>query len=122
MDCSISANGHSLIARPLLIAIANARQYGNGALLAPEAQLDDGKLDLVVVNHRPAWQVLMHAPKLFAGTVARVPGVSMTRATNISVSAESPLTYHVDGEPHLGGVFVKARVHPKALRVVAAPR
>jgi diacylglycerol kinase family enzyme len=64
----------------------------------------------------------MHAPKLFSGTVARVPGVSMTRASTISVSAESPLTYHVDGEPHIGGLFVKARVHPKALRVMAALR
>ena len=61
-----------------VMAIANARQYGNGALIAPEAQLDDGKLDIVVVDHRPAWRVLMHAPRLFSGTVAQVPGVSMT--------------------------------------------
>jgi diacylglycerol kinase (ATP) len=122
VDCSITADGHSVIVRPLLIAIANARQYGNGALIAPEAQLDDGKLDVVVVNHRPAWQVLMHAPKLFSGTVGRVPGVSMIRASTISVSAESALTYHIDGEPHIGGSLVKASVHPKALRVVAALR
>src|SRR6185312_15844992 len=65
----------ALKVRPLLIAIANSRQYGNGALIAPGALLDDGKLDLVVVNDMPAWRVLMHAPKMFAGTVARVRGV-----------------------------------------------
>ena len=78
-EYALTADGHERRVRPLLIAIANARQYGNGALIAPEAQLDDGKLDLVVVDDRPAWRVLMHAPKLFSGSVARVPGVSMTK-------------------------------------------
>ena len=40
--------------RELLIAIANARQYGNGALVAPPARLDDGLLDVVMVGHRSA--------------------------------------------------------------------
>jgi diacylglycerol kinase family enzyme len=104
--------------RPLLIALANARQYGNGALIAPEAKLDDGKLDVVVVDHRPPWRVLVQAPKLFRGTVAQVPGVSMTKASSVTISAENPVIFHVDGEPHVGGACVKASVHPLALRLL----
>lgn len=122
LEYAVSADGHHLVVRPLLIAIANARQYGNGALIAPGAVLDDGKLDIVVVDNRPVWQVLMQAPKLFAGTVAQVPGVSTTRATSVAISADAALVYHVDGEPYVGGHLVKGSVHPRALRVMTAVR
>ena len=118
----LKADGHDLRVRPLVMALANARQYGNGALIAPNAQLDDGKLDIVVVDHRPAWQVLLHAPRLFSGTVAQVPGVTMMRASTVSIFAEAALVYHVDGEPYSGGQSVKACVHPRALRVLSAIR
>lgn len=122
LEYAVTADGHSLLVRPLLIAIANARQYGNGALIAPGAELDDGKLDLVVVDHRPAWRVLMQAPRLFSGKVMQVPGVSTTRASSVAISADTALVYHVDGEPHVGGLLVKASVHPLALRVITALR
>jgi diacylglycerol kinase (ATP) len=122
LEYAVTADGHSLLVRPLLIAIANARQYGNGALIAPGAELDDGKLDLVVVDHRPAWRVLMQAPRLFSGNVMQVPGVSTTRASSVAISADTALVYHVDGEPYVGGLLVKASVHPLALRVIAALR
>ena len=122
LEYAVTADGHGLLVRPLLIAIANARQYGNGALIAPGAELDDGKLDLVVVDHRPAWRVLMQAPRLFSGNVMQVPGVSTTRVSSVAISADTALVYHVDGEPHVGGLLVKASVHPRALRVIAALR
>ncbi len=120
LEYAVTADGHDLVVRPLLIAIANARQYGNGALIAPGAELDDGKLDLVVVDHRPAWRVLMQTPRLFSGNVGLVPGVSTTRASSVAISAQTTLVYHVDGEPHVGGSVVRASVHPRALRVITA--
>jgi YegS/Rv2252/BmrU family lipid kinase len=120
IDCALAMDGEGSVCRvrPLLIAIANGRQYGNGALIAPDAQLDDGKLDIVVVEHRAPWRVLAQAPRLFSGTVARVPGVSMRRAASAVISGDSALVYHVDGESHLGGRSVRACIHPAALRVV----
>jgi YegS/Rv2252/BmrU family lipid kinase len=101
----------------LLVAIANGRQYGNGAVIAPRARIDDGKLEVVVVDHRSPWAVLRHAPKLFRGTLADLPGVTMTPATRVEISAEQPLVYHVDGEPCAGGSVVSARIRPGALKV-----
>jgi YegS/Rv2252/BmrU family lipid kinase len=121
LDCALVTDddGHVRQVRPLLIAIANARQYGNGAMIAPDARLDDGKLDIVVVEHRAPWRVFVQAPRLFSGNLARVPGVSFTRASSAVISADAALVYHVDGEPHLGGRSVKARIHPAALRVLS---
>lgn len=123
VDCSLTTDDDGSVCRvrPLLIAIANARQYGNGALIAPDARLDDGKLDIVIVEHRAPWRVLVQAPRLFSGTVAQVPGVSIRRALSAVISADAALVYHVDGEPYVGGHSVKARIHPGALRVVYNP-
>jgi YegS/Rv2252/BmrU family lipid kinase len=118
-EYALTADDCDLKVRPLLIAIANSRQYGNGALIAPGALLDDGKLDLVVVNDMPAWRVLMHAPKLFAGTVARVRGVSITKTSRLEIASDVAVVYHVDGEPHVGGQCVSARIHARALRVMS---
>jgi diacylglycerol kinase (ATP) len=50
---AVVVDGETHRVRALLIAIANSRQYGNGAIIAPHARLDDGLLDVVVVEQRP---------------------------------------------------------------------
>ena len=114
---TIVTDGRTQNVRALLIAIANARQYGNGALIAPAARLDDGRLDVVVVAARSPLAVLMQVPRVFTGRIADVRGVTISTAVDIQVSARAPMLYHVDGEPFVGGATVKARSWPAALRV-----
>jgi YegS/Rv2252/BmrU family lipid kinase len=116
-EYEIAIDGQLRRSHVLLIAIANGRQYGNGALIAPTARIDDGKLDVVVVDDRSPWAVIRHAPKLFRGRLADVPGVTMSPATQVEIAAREPLIYHVDGEPCAGGSAVSARIRPAALRV-----
>jgi YegS/Rv2252/BmrU family lipid kinase len=116
-EYEIAIDGTLRRSHVLLVAIANGRQYGNGALIAPHARIDDGKLDVVVVDDRSPWAVLRHAPKLFRGRLADVPGVTMTSAARVEITASTPLIYHVDGEPCEGGSVVSARIRPAALRV-----
>jgi len=115
---TIVTDGRTVRARTLLIAIANARQYGNGALIAPEAQLDDGRLDVVVVPALSPLAALVQVPRMFSGRIATVPGVTMSSAVDIQVTSGQPVLYHVDGEPHTGAAVVAARPWPAALRVV----
>jgi diacylglycerol kinase (ATP) len=103
--------------RALLVAIANSRQYGNGAIIAPRARLDDGQLDVVVVPQRSILATLIQIPRVFSGSVDRVPGVSMRCGREIEVTSARPVVYHVDGEPFVGGASVRARVKEGALRV-----
>jgi len=117
---TVYADGATLRICPLLIAIANARQYGNGAIIAPDARLTDGRLDVVVVAQRPAWKTLLQVPRLFSGQLARVPDVAMRAAVDIHVTAAGPVVYHLDGEPHVGGARLQARPRPRALRVAIA--
>jgi YegS/Rv2252/BmrU family lipid kinase len=116
-EYEIAIDGQRRRSQVLLVAIANGRQYGNGALIAPHARFDDGKLDVVVVDDRSPWGVLRHAPTLFRGRLGEVPGVTMTSASRVEITASEPLIYHVDGEPCAGGSVVSARIRPSALRV-----
>ena len=114
---TISANGTQLETRALFIAIANSRQYGNGATIAPGARIDDGALDVVVVGERSPWSAIAQMPMLFSGKVDRLPGVTIIPTADVEISAHHDMIYHVDGEPALAGRSVHARVHPGVLRV-----
>jgi YegS/Rv2252/BmrU family lipid kinase len=114
---TIIADGELLRSRALIVALANARQYGNGALIAPNARIDDGKLDVVVVDARPVWQTLLQVPKLFSGRIAAAPGVTMRAAATIELTSSHPVVYHIDGEPFVGGASLTARAHAQALHV-----
>ena len=116
-DHTIVADGESIRIRTLLVAIANARQYGNGALIAPQARLDDGKLDVVMVGHRSPLMALLQAPWVFAGQIGRLPGVLMRTAADVEVTSAHPVIYHIDGEPFVGSASIKAHVRPHALRI-----
>lgn len=114
---TVYADGATLRTRALLIAIANARQYGNGAIIAPEARLTDGRLDVVVVAARSTLAALVQVPRVFTGQMARVPDVAMRAAVDIQVTSAGPVVYHLDGEPYVGGARLTARPRPAALRV-----
>jgi YegS/Rv2252/BmrU family lipid kinase len=114
---TVVADGTTLRTRALFVVLANGRQYGNGAAIAPAALVDDGYLDVVVVEDRAVWKTLLAMPLVFAGQAARVPGVTMMRAREVELTAARPALLHVDGEPHVGGAHLMARVHPSALRV-----
>jgi YegS/Rv2252/BmrU family lipid kinase len=105
----------------LFVCLANSRQFGNGAIIAPEARVDDGLLNVVIVGARPAWRTICAAPSLFRGRVATVPDVWTFPITETRISAEEPVLFHVDGEPVEGEKVLNARVHPAAL-VVRLPR
>jgi diacylglycerol kinase (ATP) len=113
----IASGGTHVEARAVLVTIANSAQFGNGALIAPGARVDDGELDLVVVEERSRFRTVCGLPRLFNGTVAKIAGCSIRRIRDVTIEADQPMLFHVDGEPVQGGTRLHARVHPGALRV-----
>ena len=114
---TITAAGETAEHRALIVELANGRQYGNGAVIAPHAKLDDGLLDLVVVGPLNPLGVLWGIRRLFDGTIDRQPEVSMRTASDVTISAEQPIRFHVDGEVAQGTASLTATVHPGALRI-----
>jgi YegS/Rv2252/BmrU family lipid kinase len=114
---TITIEGSPLVRRAIMIGVANSAQFGNGARIAPGATVDDGRLDLVVIEERARWRTVCQVPRLFTGTAHRIPGYSIRRIERARIESEAPMIFHVDGEPVEGGMQLEARVHPGALRV-----
>jgi YegS/Rv2252/BmrU family lipid kinase len=114
------ANQPTQIVRALLVTIANSAQFGNGAVIAPGARVDDGELDLVIFEERSRLRTVCALPSLFRGTANRISGCRIARLREVTIDADQPLTFHVDGEPVLGGTTLRARIHPGALLVAVA--
>jgi diacylglycerol kinase family enzyme len=106
-------------ARALLVAFANSGQFGNGARIAPCARLDDGLLDMVIVEETSRLATLLRLPHLFSGRIERVRGVTSRCVTSAVVESDVPMLFHVDGEPVQGGRRLEARVEPGALLIAA---
>jgi diacylglycerol kinase (ATP) len=72
----------------LMVVLANGAQYGNGACVSPDARLDDGLLDLVVIESHSPWRDVLRTRHLFDGSIARRAGVLLTRVERVSISPQ----------------------------------
>jgi diacylglycerol kinase (ATP) len=113
----ITTGGAGTEHRAILVTIANSAQFGNNARIAPGARVDDGELDLVVMEERSRLATVCQLPRLFNSTVNRAPGCTIRRIREATIDCDQPMTFHVDGEPVQGGATLRVRVHPGALRV-----
>lgn len=82
-----------------LLAVANGRSFGKGMQVAPEARVDDGLADVVLVRAMPAWRVPLELPRLFTGKLLAAKPVLWRRGRRVRLLPESPLPpLEVDGE------------------------
>jgi diacylglycerol kinase family enzyme len=79
--------------------------------------VDDGLLDLVVIEEKSRLRTIAQLPRLFRGTVDRAPGCTIQKISRVTIESDQPIVYHVDGEPAVGGTSLRIRVHPGALYV-----
>ena len=114
----IVTDGQRKSVRALLVVIANGNEFGNRMLIAPGARVDDGALDLVVVEERSRAATICRVPWLVNRCIDRVPVWSSWRAQEAVIESEQPMLFHVDGESVQGGKTLRARVSAGALLVV----
>lgn len=104
-----------------IIAIANSDQYGNNCYIAPGARIDDGRLNLTVLERVNWLNALPLAYRLFRGSIGQSSVVRRLEGTNFRIERESALPIHTDGEVHETTAVVEIAVHPSALQVITPP-
>jgi YegS/Rv2252/BmrU family lipid kinase len=100
------------------VAAANSRAYGGGMLLAPDASLEDGRLDVVIISDMAKLRLLRLLPTVFSGAHVRERGVEVLHARRLMLSADRPFTLYADGDP-LGELPVTVTALPAAIQVIA---
>ena len=116
-EYAITVDGARIDVRALLVVLANGTEFGNRILIARGARVDDGVLDVVIVEEQSRFTTLCRVPWLVARAVHRVPQWSTRPARRVTIECREPMPFHVDGEPVDGGTRLDARIHPGALRV-----
>ena len=102
------------------VAAANNKAYGGGMFLAPDAELDDGLLDVVYTTHVSKLRALVNLPRVFSGRHIERDYVTVVRAAEVEISADRPFAVYADGD-HLADLPATVRVLPRALDVIAPP-
>ena len=118
LDAGDASDERTSTHHAFLLTFANGRQWGNGALIAPLAELDDGALDAVVVEDRGRGAVLRAIPRLFTGAPGRrARGGDQPIRVGEGDRRRASSGYHADGEPISAGSSLVVSVRPGALRL-----
>ena len=100
------------------VAVCNSGVFGGGMYLAPDAKVDDGLLDVVMIANQSKLAYLRGLPRVFKGTHLDHPAVTLLQGREVTFGADRPFTAYADGDP-LVDLPTTVRALPNALRVVA---
>lgn len=113
----ITLDGNTFDTEATMVSVGNASTYGGGMRIAPDARLDDGLLDVVVVTSANRSRLLRLFPTVYRGTHVDLDEVSVFRARSVRLDCPGitayadgerigPLPVDIDAVPGAGRVFV----------------
>jgi diacylglycerol kinase (ATP) len=111
-------DGKTLTLPVLMVCIANGQREGGGFLVAPQARLDDGFLDICIVPAMGRLAMLRLLPHFMKGSHVDKGGIFMSRTKHFSMTAEGALKVHADGEILCtDGSRIECQVLPNRLKI-----
>ena len=112
----ITFDGHKESVEALFATVSNSRYTGTAFLMAPEAKIDDGLLDLVVVKRISRFRILRIFKTIFTGAHIREPEVVFHQARKITIETDEERALNVDGEV-LGRTPIQIECLPRDLKL-----
>jgi diacylglycerol kinase family enzyme len=98
------------------VIVANGRYLGGGMKMVPEAEPDDGLLDVLLIGDLTKRDLLLTMPKTYRGKHLPHPKATLLRGTTVEIDAPEPLPVELDGEQP-GTTPVCFEIVPRALRL-----
>ena len=111
-------NAESLMIELYNVVVANGRYVGGGTMIAPEASVDDGLLDIVLIPKRPATELALLAAQVALATHLSSDTIVFRRASKLTVNSKPGMWFNVDGEL-VGNEPARFEILPRALRFIA---
>jgi diacylglycerol kinase (ATP) len=115
---SLEAGPERFAGPAFLVAFVNGRQYGGAAVIAPGSRLDDGLLEIVVVEETAALELLVNVPRLYLGGIERFRRYRRIAAPAAILTGPAPFEHHRDGEPEAASERLEIGLKPRALAVL----
>jgi diacylglycerol kinase (ATP) len=105
-----------------LVTFANASQYGNDAYIAPNADIQDGLLDVCILKPFPSYKVFEIGMKLMRKKIDNCQSVEFLRTDKIKIKRKKKGIFHYDGEPCYMKKKIVVRAHKQGLKVAVAKK
>lgn len=116
---TIKCGGEQIVSEKLFVlTIANTRQFGNNAFIAPEARPNDGKIDLVLIKPFPKILGPVFVIRLFTKGINKSKYVRHIQTEKEIVIETDETRFHIDGEPFKICGKVSVRIKKEPLRVL----
>jgi len=115
-DISLKVDGQDVKKRVCTVVMNNGKYGGGGMFTAPDADLSDGLLDVMVIGDISRPDLLYSLPRVYRGTHLTHPKVTMKKAREVEVTSELPMYIQADGEL-LGELPARFSVLPSALNI-----
>jgi len=100
------------------VAVANAAMYGYNFSIAPQAELTDGLLDIVLVKKAPLLRTMGASWRMLNNSLDKSPLVEMTKSKEVTIQVDKPYYYHLDGESFSFEGKLHFRVNPMSINVL----
>jgi diacylglycerol kinase (ATP) len=120
VEIRVEVAGEVWEGRALLVAVANAKSYGAGMIIAPQADIGDGLLDVVVVEAMGKLAFIRSFPLVMRGELEGHPNVRMWQAAEVHIETSEPTPVLVDGDIHCHTPLT-VRVMPQRARLWLPP-
>ncbi len=115
------SSGQAAPGKKMMVVIANGRYFGGAFTIAPDATIDDGRLDVVTISDVPPSRRLPLLGSAARGTHVNRPEVSVDKAASVTLRFDQPPAWDRDGEyERADASMIEVTCAPKALRVVTA--
>ena len=115
----IELNGETFSREAFVITAANASQYGNNAHIAPRADIQNGKLEIVIIRSFSLIAAIGIGSRLFLKNIHKSKYVETFQADSIIIKRESTDVVHFDGEPGEMGESLEIKIVHQGLNVIA---
>jgi YegS/Rv2252/BmrU family lipid kinase len=116
-DFTVTVDGNRHELTGYSVAVGNSRFFGGGMMLLPHAEVDDGKLDVLMISHFSKLEGLRELARVFKGTHLDSPHFALARGEEIEVESDRPFVVYADGDP-IGATPATMRVEARCLRVI----
>ncbi|MBB64631.1 MAG: diacylglycerol kinase [Waddliaceae bacterium] len=113
---TLTLDGKKVSRTATLISFANSAQYGNEIAISPQAKIDDGMIDVAILEDLPLWALAPLAVQLCTKTMHYSPHLEIIRAKSVKIEGKD-MRGHVDGEPAKFDNGLELTVNPKSLYV-----
>lgn len=99
------------------VVFCNSKQFGNGAIVSPDSDVQDGMLNVVVVKDFPKYITPFMVLRLFTRSLPGSPYVEVYNCRSVSVEREKNNAIHLDGSPFKTESKLDVEIVPSSLKV-----